>query len=284
MFSEEYTAAKAAGLHVALIDFEALIQGAPDRAVRRLEHAEHEISATYRGWMMRPDIYSAFHKAAAVRGYQLVNSPRAYEACHLFPGSYELIRQRTPASTWVPAGEIGNLDTVVRAAASLGSGPAIVKDYVKSRKHEWLEACFIPSATDEDAVRQVVGRFVELQGDDLVGGIVLRKFVEFQSIGAHSQSGMPLSLEYRIFWLDGRPLFTSEYWVDQGYYKDSEVPVTEFAPIAKSVPSRFFSMDIAKGADGQWLIMELGDGQVAGLPSDSMAPDFYRALGQYDNR
>lgn len=26
----------------------------------------------------------------------------------------------------------------------LGPGPYIVKDYVKSRKHEWDEACYIP--------------------------------------------------------------------------------------------------------------------------------------------
>ena len=28
--------------------------------------------------------------------------------------------------------------------------PVIVRDFVKSRKHEWLDACFIPSAADAD--------------------------------------------------------------------------------------------------------------------------------------
>jgi hypothetical protein len=37
-------------------------------------------------------------------------------------------------------------------------------------------------------------------------------------------------------------------------------------------------LDIAQCADGSWMIIELGDGQVSGLP-DSLAPDiFYQKL------
>lgn len=32
-----------------------------------------------------------------------------------------------------------------------GDRPVIIKDYVKSRKHEWLGACFIPDASDTKA-------------------------------------------------------------------------------------------------------------------------------------
>jgi hypothetical protein len=35
-----------------------------------------------------------------------------------------------------------------------------VQDYAKSRKHEWVEACFIPDLTETDAVGRVVERFV----------------------------------------------------------------------------------------------------------------------------
>ena len=40
----------------------------------------------------------------------------------------------------------------------------------------------------------------------------------------------------------------------------------------------FFTMDIAERADGSWMIIELGDGQVAGLPERLLPVDFYRAL------
>jgi hypothetical protein len=37
-------------------------------------------------------------------------------------------------------------------------------------------------------------------------------------------------------------------------------------------------MDTAFLADGGWTIVELGDGQVAGLPSADLAPEFFKRL------
>ncbi len=37
-------------------------------------------------------------------------------------------------------------------------------------------------------------------------------------------------------------------------------------------------MDIAKRKDGDWMIVELGDAQVAGLPENADALKFYRGL------
>jgi hypothetical protein len=37
-------------------------------------------------------------------------------------------------------------------------------------------------------------------------------------------------------------------------------------------------MDIAKRRDGDWLIVELGDAQVAGLPAHADVDAFYEAL------
>ncbi|HLE30660.1 MAG TPA: ATP-grasp domain-containing protein [Anaerolineales bacterium] len=48
--------------------------------------------------------------------------------------------------------------------------------------------------------------------------------------------------------------------------------------IAKNVQSRFFTMDVARRKDGRWLIVELGDAQVAGLPEKADARDFYKAI------
>jgi hypothetical protein len=35
-------------------------------------------------------------------------------------------------------------------------------------------------------------------------------------------------------------------------------------------------MDVAFMNDGGWTIVELGDGQVAGLPAEDLAPEFFR--------
>jgi hypothetical protein len=163
-----------------------------------------------------------------------------------------------------------------------GDRPVVVKDYVKSRKHEWAEACFIPSAADGAAVRRIAGRFIELQERDLVGGLVFREFIEFEPLGRHPRSGMPLTKEFRIFWLDGRPLSWFPYW-DEGEYGGLAPPVDEFADLARRVRSRFFSMDVAERAVGGWLVIELGDGQVAGLPARADVRSFYEALAGSDH-
>ena len=43
--------------------------------------------------------------------------------------------------------------------------------------------------------------------------------------------------------------------------------------------SRFFTMDVARRTTGEWIIMELGDGQVAGIPSRVSPASFYESLG-----
>src|SRR5204862_4143355 len=134
-----------------------------------------------------------------------------------------------------------------------------------SQKHAWDEACFIPSASDRDAVGRVTRRFVELQGPDLAGGLVFREFVELEPAGRHPRSGMPLTLEYRLFFLDGRPLLCAEYW-QEGDYRGEGPPIERFAALAARVRSRFFTMDVAKRLGGDWLVIERGDGQVAWMP------------------
>jgi hypothetical protein len=152
-----------------------------------------------------------------------------------------------------------------------------VKDYVKSRKHEWKDACYIASAADERAVMRVVSRFLELQGPDLNEGLVFRAFVPLQPLGAHPSSGMPLSREFRRFYLDGAPLIASAYW-DITDDDLSAPPEALFAEQARSIPSRFFTMDIALTVSKEWIIVELGDGQVAGLPERMPIQAFHRAL------
>ncbi len=141
--------------------------------------------------------------------------PEQYRHGHHLPENYPIIRGHTPRSVWL-RGDLG-IDRIVDALAPLGDIPVIVKDFVKSRKHEWAEACFIPSAADREAVGRVVGRFLELQGDDLNEGLVFREFVEFEPVGVHPKSGMLLTEEYRIFWLDGSLDFWSPYWAEGDY-------------------------------------------------------------------
>jgi hypothetical protein len=103
--------------------------------------------------------------------------------------------------------------------------------------------------------------------------------VSFEALAEHSKSGMPLTKEYRLFFLDGRLLYAAEYW-EEGDYGGTAPPVDLFSRVAERVRSRFFTMDVAKRCDGEWMIVELGDAQVAGLPDRADADTFYAALAR----
>jgi hypothetical protein len=233
--------------------------------------------AVYRGWMLTPAQYRDLYEALTDRRVSLINTPEEYAYCHHLPLWYPALRDHTPASVWIPAGEGFSTACLRTALGPFGAAPVIVKDYVKSRKHEWHEACFIPSASDMQAVERVVGRFLERQGDDLNGGLVFRQFVPFEPLTTHSRSGMPLTREFRLFFLKGEPIHVTKYW-GEGEYAGERPPLGHFQALAGCVQSRFFTMDVAKQLDGPWMVVELGDGQVAELPEHSDWVAFYEAV------
>jgi hypothetical protein len=277
-FDSERIACSNLGIPHALVRLEPLLERGDAGAATRTIPAREPGPALYRGWMLHPDRYEGLYSALGDRGDQLVNSPTAYRHCHWLPESYAAIEPWTPRSAWLPAAEL-TMDRVVSLAGSFGRRPLVVKDYVKSRKHEWAEACFIPDATDRSAVERVVGRFVELT-EELQGGIVLREFVELERVGAHARSGMPLAREWRVFWLDRRPVLVAPYWPEV----EGDPPrVDAWVEAASRVQSRFFTMDLARRTSGEWIIVELGDGQVAGLPDGSDPAQFLAEIARSIN-
>jgi hypothetical protein len=277
-YQAEVAAAEHLGIPLAFIDHDALVnENDAAKAVRRVQSQSGIVVGVYRGWMMRPEQCRLLYEALNARGIRLINDPVAYRHCHYLPESYPIIEALTPKSVWLRTHGDVSTDEIMRLLRPFGSAPVIVKDFVKSRKHEWAEACFIPSASDRASVERVVRRFLELQGDDLCEGLVFREFVNFEPLATHSKSGMPLTKEFRLFILDGKTIFWTPYW-EEGDYQ-SETPLVErFLPVIGSVKSRFFTMDVAKRLDGDWLVVELGDGQVAGLPENANVEEFYRAL------
>lgn len=280
-FESERDAALMAGLEVALIDAGALEAGAVERAVRRIPG--QPTLGVYRGWMLRAEVYAGLHAALAARGVTLLNSPDAYRHGHHLPEWYPLVTPLTPRTIWTTDAAHFDLPALLGRLEVFGGAPLILKDFVKSRKHEWLEACFIPSAADAAAVERVVRRFVELQGPDLVGGLVFRELLDLAPLATHSRSELPLSIEYRMFVLDGRPILTGQYW-EEGDYTGESPPEEPFATIVRAIRSRFFTLDVARMRSGEWIVMELGDGQVSGLPPRLPVCDLYLALAALDSR
>ena len=272
---EDYEAEyQAAGLNhpCALISYEDFEDG-------KLSLYGEEISGltVYRGWMLKPEKYRDLYECLEERGIILINTPEEYERYHLLPGWYEDFKDETSASVWTESSNLADVMHVVRYL----EGAYVVKDYVKSRKHEWYDACFINNIRDKDTAEKVIRNFVERQGSDLVGGVVLRKFENLKQIGFHEQSGMPLSEEYRVFIYAGRIVAIDDYWQENTEIKLSGEEYKWVESIAGRVKSNFVTVDLARKEDGSLIIMEFGDGQVSGL-QQLKADAFYRALKGLD--
>ena len=265
------------GLAFHLIEFEDLIANNVQQAIRRIPNSDSIEDAIYRGWMLKPKQYQQLYTALLERGIRLINTPEMYLHCHYLPASYPVIKDYTPYSVWLAYDDTFSMETVHALVTVFGCKPIIVKDYVKSQKHYWHEACYIPDASDKKAVERIVEKFLELQDTDLNEGLVFREFVEFQPLTQHSKSEMPLTQEYRVFMLDGKPIVTTNYW-SEGDYPDELVGMQQFEDIMQGVNSRFYTMDVARQIQGEWMIVELGDAQVAGLPDHMDINAFYEAI------
>jgi hypothetical protein len=276
-FAAEAEAAQGLDAPLGLIDYEALAAGEDIAAVRRVPKREDEV-AVYRGWMLKPEAYRRLHAALLQRGVRLINDPVAYVHAHHLPASYAVLEGETPRSVWMPVDGPVDFDVVMELLRTFGDAPVVLKDFVKSQKHAWREACFIPQASDRDAAERVVRRFLALQDDDLNEGLVFRAYADLAPAGVDPKSGMPLSREHRVFFLDGAPIATFRTWDESEYPAAADLPLARLSALAVRVRSRFFTMDVAELRGGGFTVIELGDGQVSELPADADRPAFYGEL------
>lgn len=158
-----------------------------------------------------------------------------------------------------------------------GDGPFVVKGATYSRKGEWYTHMYAP---DRAAARVIYER---LRQDPLTrqDSIYLREYVRLRDFGT-MPSGLPISNEFRFFVLDGVIVDGGFYWSE--YARDSqhaidEVPTewlqTAIGRIGRR--SRFYTVDVAELASGGWAVIDIGDGQMAGLSTIS-SDRFYMRL------
>ncbi|MFI7324947.1 ATP-grasp domain-containing protein [Streptomyces rubiginosohelvolus] len=265
-FAGDVAAARAAGGRIALLDHDALLAGDAAGAVARV--ARDSGPYWYRGWMIPSARYAELEAALGARGCTLLTDAVGYRRAHELPGWYEEFDGLTPRSVWcatVPGAPPPSAGELAGLAAPLGPGPGVVKDFVKSRKHEWHEACYVPELGDRRQLASVVGRFVELQGDFLAGGLVLRAFEPFVAGG-----------EARVWWVDGQAVLVTAHPDTPDRH-----PVPALPSVREAVGRlglRWVTTDLALREDGVWRVVEVGDGQVSGLPAGAETGELFAAL------
>ncbi len=147
---------------------------------------------------------------------------------------------------------------------SAPDGKFVLKGRCNSFKHKWAELMF---ANDKaDALRKAA----KLHAEQLISqqGLVFRRFVPLETF-EHTSSGLPITNEWRFFFVRERLVGFGYYWtIAKNATPSMDEAGIEFArKCARRVRGQvtFFAVDIAKTADGNWVLIELNDGQSSGL-------------------
>lgn len=146
-------------------------------------------------------------------------------------------------------------------------GPYVLKGETNSRRQKWSSHMFANSIDDAKKV------FNKLSEDSLLSNQVIwiRKFEKLKNHG-FQVNGMPISDEYRFFVCDGQILSGGFYWTscveDIQTIPDNKSVPRDFLKKAVSLVDRkirFYTIDVAQKENGEWIVIELNDGQMSGL-------------------
>lgn len=183
--------------------------------------------------MVKGEEYAALVRAIDECGATAFINSQEYLTTHYLPNWYPLLSDLTPETRIYPAD--ANLVSELR---TLGWDAYFLKDYVKSLKTG--HGSIVREASEAPAV---IAEMREYRGE-IEGGICVRRVEEF----------VPES-EQRYFILQG-----------VGYAASEELLVPDIVrQCAEKVPSKFFSVDVARRQDGTFRVIEAGDGQVSDL-------------------
>lgn len=264
-FEEELEAAKSIGFRTMFYDHEELLDGNVRTATKRLHTSEDDEPVLFRGWMMSGENYSTLARAIDGKGYNMVSKDHHYEMAHYLPSWYLHVRDCTARSAWVSG---DNVDDAWRIYQPFAGHDAVIKDYVKSAKYRWKDGCFIPRGTDYERFCEIFAVFREERGNLFNRGVVIREFVPFVEKGG-KVADLPILNEKRIFFFNGKIVAAG---------KDAPVDNPLWENLAQKFQCPFMTIDVAEREDGQWRVMECGDGGVSGLPLDIDPVRFYSAL------
>jgi hypothetical protein len=115
---------------------------------------------------------------------------------------------------------------------------------------------------------------VELQGDDLAGGIVVRAFEQFApDADGHTQ-------EARIWWVRGSAVLITPH-PDAPAGTTVDVPTAVCDAVGtrvRALGAPYVTTDVALRSDGVWRVIEVGDGQVSDFPATEKPTRLVQAL------
>lgn len=253
-FSSEIAIAKECGFDYAVFNFEKLEDGKDPFAKTCERDGETSIM---RGWQMPSSLYKLFAEYCDQHGFVLRTNAEQYAACHELSNSYPLCASVSPKTVFVKSEEVDKA-TVEEIFAQIGTEKLFVKDTVKGNSQI---PCVITADMTWDETKENLDNLVSDRGNAFTGEFAFREFIE-------------LSNETRFFVVDHKIAGRGHHFSDDDVIslEDAEKVFSKMA--FEKIDSRFFTIDLARTASGEIVVVETGDGQVSEIPDECMEQVF----------
>lgn len=240
------------GFSVCNFNYDEFVNGSK---LKLSDRFDSNCTAIYRGWMLSPSDYLRFYNELLSYNIILLTSYDEYYNTHCFVNSYDKIAKYTPETIWF-------IDDINWNLVRKSFDKFIVKDFVKSVKgFDFPE--YLDSSLSDNALNWFIDKFKDLRGELFTGGIILKEYVKLDK--RH---------EFRAFYMKGEVAFI----YDSVGHSDAPDLVNDLANKLCNLDSHFYTIDFAKLENGDYIVVEIGDGQVSGVPFDEIADKLYSNL------
>ncbi len=211
------------------------------------------------GYIPTPEHYTVIYNAALTRNIGLVNTPDQYQTAMEFDRFYPLLGDLTPKSRIVT-----DPDQSAGAASELGF-PLFIKGAVKSNKEQGWRACVAENMLELTAIADDLFK----RSQHSRGRVILRTLARLRTIESDYQD-FPFGREYRVFVYQNQVLAYGFYWdqsPDSSKLTTAEERAVQTLAVeaARRIGTPFIAIDIGQLESGEWIVIEVGDGQFSGL-------------------
>lgn len=211
--------------------------------------------------------YPAEFAAWRARGVTLANTPDQSELADDLSRWYTALSDLTPKSIVFDAlPESSDLESAF-------GFPVFLKG-VRQTSHHDASLAVARSVVEYERLRE------RWAADPILASqrIAARKFVALRVVQRPERAQeLPRSFEFRTFWWKGSLVGSGPYWTDAGAYRWNDSERRDALAIAAEAVRRldvpFLCVDVAQCQNGEWIIVEVNDGQrsgYAGVPRIAM--------------
>ena len=236
--------------------------------IQRRTHIENYVDRKVIGRYSVLPFYKELEEDLAYYGKCLINSYRQHRYVAEMDWYHDL-KGMTPETWW---------DYNFHSAPQQAY---VVKGHTNSKKQTWNRLMFAPTKEIASEIS------CDLLNDGLIcqQDIVYRKYIPLKRFET-AVHGLPITNEWRFFFYKTTELCHAYYWnntASEEAAAKAELTEegTQLAYKAAKILSEnvnFFVIDIAETEEGNWIIIEVNDGQMSGVDL-SVARNLYKKLG-----